>query len=117
MPRVQGNIDHIAVAASGAWVIGTKKYKGRVERRNVGGWFKTDLRLYVGGRDQTKLADAVALQIDAVRDALGAAEVPIHATLCFVEADWGFFPKPFRQNGVRVTWSKKLAEMIAEPGP
>lgn len=117
LPRRRGNIDHIAVAASGVWVIDAKNHKGRVEGRNVGGWFKTDLRLYVRGRDQTKLAEALSRQIDAVREALGDVEVPIHPVLCFVEADWGFFPKPFRQNGVWVTWSRKLADMIAEPGP
>jgi hypothetical protein len=116
-PRAQGNIDHIAVAASGVWVIDTKKYKGRVERRDVGRWFKTDLRLYVGGRDQTKLVDELAWQIEAVREALSSAEVPIHAALCFVEAEWRLFAKPFRHNGVWVTWSRKLADMIAEPGP
>ena len=117
VPRTRGNVDHIAVAASGIWVIDAKKYTGRVEHRDVGGFFKTDLRLYVGGRDQAKLADGLAWQIDAVRKALEGAEVPIHAALCFVEAEWGFFQKPFRHNGVWVTRSKKLADMIAEPGP
>ena len=37
--------------------------------------------------------------------------------LCFIEAEWKLFAKPFQQNGVWVTWAKKLAEMIAEPGP
>ena len=117
LPRTRGNIDHVAVAASGVWVIDTKKYKGRVEGRDVGGVSKTDLRLYVGGRDQTKLADALAWQIGAVREALGGAEVPIHAALCFVEAERRLFAKPFRYKGVWVTWSRKLADMIAEPGP
>ena len=117
MPGARGNIDHIAVAASGVWVIDTKKYKGRVERRDVGGFFKTDLRLYVGRRDQTKLADGLAWQIDAVRAALGGSEVPIQAVLCFVDAEWKPFAKPFRHEGVWVTWPKKLAYMIAEPGP
>lgn len=117
VPRTRGNIDHIAVAASGIWVIDAKKYKGRVEHRDVGGWFKTDLRLYVGSRDHTKLADGLAWQVDAVRRALEGVEVPINAALCFVEAEWGLFPKAARHNGVWVTWSAKLAEMIAEPGP
>ena len=45
------------------------------------------------------------------------AEVPINAALCFIEAEWKFFPKPFFQSGVWVTWAKKLIEMIGAPGP
>ncbi len=117
VPRRRGNIDHLVIAASGVWVIDAKHYKGMVERRDVGGWFKTDQRLYVGRRDRTKIADGLGWQIDAVRKALGGTDVPINAALCFIEADWKLFAKPFQQNGVWVTWAKKLAEMIAEPGP
>lgn len=116
VPRSRGNIDHIAIAASGVWVIDAKRYKGLVERRDVGGLFKSDLRLFVGGRDQTKLADGLGWQIDAVRDALGGTPVTISAALCFIEAEWKLLARPFQQNGVWVTWAKKLAEMIAEPG-
>lgn len=52
-----------------------------------------------------------------MRSALGATEVPIHAALCFIEADWNLFAKPFQLDGVWVTWAQKLAEMIAAPGP
>jgi hypothetical protein len=117
VPRTRGNIDHIAVAASGVWIIDTKNYKGLVEQRDVGRWFKTDNRLYVGGRDRTRLAEGLAWQIAAARTALGVADVPMHSALCFVEADWKLFAKPFRQDGVWVLWAKKLAEMIAAPGP
>ena len=48
---------------------------------------------------------------------LGVAEVPVHAALCFIEADWNLFAKPFQLDGVWVTWAQKLAEMIAAPGP
>lgn len=117
VPGTRGNIDHLAIAASGIWVIDAKHYKGMVERRDVGGWFRTNQRLYVGGRDRTRLADGLAWQIDAVRKALGGADVQISAALCFIEAEWKLFAKPFQYNGVWVTWAKKLAKMIAEPGP
>jgi hypothetical protein len=116
VPKSRGNIDHIAIAASGIWVIDAKTYKGKVERRDKGGWFKTDLRLYVGGRNRTKLVDGLDWQVDAVHKALGDEVVPIHAVLCFIDAEWSFFAKPFRMGGVWVTWGRKLAEMIAEPG-
>jgi hypothetical protein len=51
------------VAASGIWVIDSKHYKERVERRDVGRWFKADLRLYVGGRDRTKAVDGLVWQV------------------------------------------------------
>lgn len=123
VPGTRGNIDHLAVAASGIWVIDAKHYKGRVEQRDVGRWFKADLRLNVGGRDRTKAVDGLGWQVDAVHKALTGlelptvAEVPIHAALCFIEAEWKFFPKPFFQSGVWVTWAKKLIEMIGAPGP
>lgn len=117
VPRTKGNIDHIAVAASGVWVIDAKHYTGRVEHRDRGGWFRTDWRLYVDGRDKTKLVDALDWQIAAVEKVLSGQEVPIHAALCFVGADWGLFSKPFQQAGVWVAWVAKLAEMILEPGP
>jgi hypothetical protein len=45
VPGTRGNIDHLAIAPSGVWIIDAKKYQGKVEQRDVGGWFKTDLRL------------------------------------------------------------------------
>jgi hypothetical protein len=117
VPRTRGNIDHLAVAASGVWVIDAKNYTGLVQRRDKGGFFKTDYHLYVGGRDRIKIVDGLGWQIEAVRSALGDAEVSVHAALCFIEADWSFFAKPFQLDGVWVTWAQKLAEMIAAPGP
>lgn len=71
IPRSRANIDHLAVAASGVWVIDAKRYKGLVERRDVGGWSKVDNGLYVGGRDRSKLVAGVQRQVDVVRSALG----------------------------------------------
>ena len=116
VPGTRGNIDHIAVAASGVWVIDAKNYKGRVERRDVGGWFTRDERLYVGNRDRTKAVAGLGWQIDAVRTALDGAAVPITGVVCLIENEWKLFAKPFRINGVWVTWGKKLSEMIAAPG-
>lgn len=117
VPGTRGNIDHIVVAASGVWVIDAKAYDGRVERRDVGGLFKTDMRLYVRGRDRTKLAENLGWQIDAVEVVRGELETPVSAALCFVEADWRLFAKPFQVDGVWITWPAKLVEMIEAPGP
>jgi hypothetical protein len=116
IPGSRANIDHLAVAASGIWIIEAKNYKGRVEQRDVGGMFSTDQRLYVDGRDHTKLVSGLTGQINAVLEAIGDAAIPIYAALCFVDSEWGFFAKPFQQGGVWVAWPTKLSEMIAAPG-
>jgi hypothetical protein len=63
------------------WVIDAKNYTGLVQRRDKGGFFKTDYHLYVGGRDRSKIVAGLGWQIEAVRLVLGDAEVPVHAAL------------------------------------
>jgi hypothetical protein len=117
VPGTRGNIDHLAVAASGVWVIDAKAYTGLVERRDKGGWFSTDYRLYVNRRDRTKLVHGLAWQVAAVRGAISDRDVQVNAALCFIDAEWRVFAKPFVLDDVWVTWGSKLAEMIAAPGP
>jgi hypothetical protein len=120
VPKTRGNIDHLVIAPSGIWIVDAKNYKGKVELRDCGGWFSTDLRLYVNNRDQTKLVDGLTWQIDAVRTALspiGFGEAPLHPTLCFTNSEWGLFAKPIRMKDVLVTWAGKLVDAIREPGP
>lgn len=117
VPKTRGNIDHIAIAASGVWVIDAKTYKGLVERRDKGGWFRTDYRLYVNSRDRTTLAEGLRWQVDVVRAAIDDSAIPVHAALCFIDAEWKLFAKPFQLNDAWVTWGQKLAEMIAADGP
>jgi hypothetical protein len=116
VPGTRGNIDHLAIASSGVWVIDAKNYAGMVEHRDVGGWFRSDLRIYVGGRDRTTIADGMGWQLDAVRTELAGTAVPVRGAVCFIEAEWKLFAKPFQHDGVWVTWAMKLAEMIDESG-
>jgi hypothetical protein len=116
VPRTRGNIDHLAIASSGVWVIDTKNYQGRVELRDVGGWFRVDRRLYVAGRDRTKLVGGLDWQVKAVETCLAEMEVRVRPVLCFVKG-WGRRQKPFEIDGTLVIWSAKLAEWIAEAGP
>jgi hypothetical protein len=117
VPGTRGNIDHLAIASSGVWVIDAKNYTGMVEHRAVGSLFRADMRIYVGGRDRTALAEGMGWQLDAVRKALDGAVVPVRAALCFIEAEWKLFAREFEHGGVWVTWAKRLATMIAAPGP
>jgi hypothetical protein len=77
VPGTKGNIDHIAVVASGVWIVDAKNYKGTMEQRDVGGLFKTDLRLYEGGRDRTSKAEGLGWQVLAVAKTLKDTDIPI----------------------------------------
>ncbi len=57
MPGSRANIDHLAVAPSGVYVIDAKRYKGKIEvRRPLFGKSK----LLIASRDKTKLLDGLA---------------------------------------------------------
>lgn len=90
--------------------------KGPIQLRDVRGWFKVDHQLYVGSRCQTKLVDDMGWQVDSVRNALGAFNVPVRPALCFVDGDWGWFPNAFELRGALVCWPKKLVEKISAEG-
>ena len=64
MPGSRANIDHLAVAPSGVHVIDAKRYKGKIEVRKP---FFGDAKLFIGGRDKTKLVDGLERQAEAVR--------------------------------------------------
>jgi hypothetical protein len=116
VPGSRSNIDHIAVVPSGVWVIDTKQYHGRVQRRELGGWFVPHPALVVNGRNQTKLVPAVRRQLARVEGSLSAA-VPRHAVLCFTEAEWGLWGKPFTIDSVLITWANRLGRSLTRAGP
>jgi hypothetical protein len=122
IPGTRANVDHIAVTRSGVvWAIDAKNYSGKVERIDKGGWFSRDIRLYVGRRDCTKLVHGMASQVAAIRTALGAAvtsefNVEVRAALCFVNAEWSLFAKPFDLDGVWIGWPKALGERMRQQG-
>lgn len=118
----KANIDHIAVGPAGIFVIDAKRYAGEVAVRDVGGWFRSDQRLYVGGRDRTKVVQAMVRQVDvvntAVLESLAAPGVRVFPILCFVGATWPvLFRRPLVVRGVTVTWPKKLPDHVARQGP
>ena len=96
-------------------IIDAKQYSGKVEKRDVGGFFRSDIRLYVGGRDQSRLVAGLGRQVDAVRHALDDESVPVHPAISFVGAEWPLlFAKPFQVSGVWVSWTTKLADLVLE---
>lgn len=114
VPGTKANIDHIAVGPRGVFVIDAKKYTGAVEVRNVGGLFRPDERLYVNGRDRSKLVEGVLGQIEVVRTALGDeyADVPVRGVLCFIGCEWGWIMKQKCVKGVTALWPKALAAHV-----
>jgi hypothetical protein len=72
IPGSKANIDHLAVAPSGLYVIDAKRFKGRPQLRIEGGVLRPRVeRLMVGGRERTKVVDGVLKQIEVVRAVVG----------------------------------------------
>jgi hypothetical protein len=117
IPGGRANIDHIVVAASGVWVIDAKRYQGQVTRRERG-FLRTETQLFVGRRDCSSLVNGLEKQRNAVCVAVEpVGPLPINTVLCFVDAEWGLFAKPFEVDGATVVWPRALVDMIRRPGP
>ena len=93
-----------------------KRDDGRVARRDVGGLFRSEDRLFVNGRDATALVTGVQWQLDVVRDVIGS-KIASRAALCFVEAEWTLFARPFDIRGVRICGSRSLGAQLRTGGP
>jgi hypothetical protein len=117
IPGSKANIDHIVVGPAGIFLVDPKNYRGKVEQRAVGGWFNSELRLYVDGRNQSKLIGKAINQADAVRDALASSQwtnAPITPTICFMQAEnWSLLARrPLRFGQVYVLWGKALGKLM-----
>jgi hypothetical protein len=108
-------LDHIVVAPSGVFVVEAHDDEGVVECRNVGGLFSVDRRLYVDGRDRTKLVGGLERQIEAVQRALYPEfdQTPIFAVICFVN---GACEEPFVLDDVHVVSPQALVELVRGEG-
>jgi hypothetical protein len=116
IPGRSSNIDHIAIVPSGVWVIDTKQYTGRVQQRDLGSWFVSRPALFVNGRNRSSLIGGVLRQVDRV-EPLVEADVPLHAALCFADAEWGLLGRPFTIDGVHITWANKQSSSLVARGP
>lgn len=114
IPGSRANIDHVAIVASGVWVIDTKRYRGRVEQR--GGWLGRPSSLFVHRQNRNNLVASALRQRQLVQRATGP-RVNVQAALCFTDADWGFLGRPFRIDDVLVSWPRRLGDTLAQPGP
>jgi hypothetical protein len=116
VPGTRGNIDHIIIAPAGVFVVDAKAHKGTVRIRDRGGLFRTDLRLYLGSRDCSALADGLTWQVEAVQRALEASKFDpmptIMPVLCFVEAEWPLFRAPESFRGVQLESPRSFRELV-----
>ncbi len=80
IPGKRTNLDHLAVAPSGVYVIDAKRYRGKIEVRKP---FRGEPRLFIAGRNKTKLVEGMARQRDAVLAKVDP-EIPVHACFCFL---------------------------------
>jgi hypothetical protein len=122
MPGSRANIDHIAVAPSGVYVIDTKRYRGKIRVRSP---LFGSPRLEIGGRDRTKLLDGLARQVAAVNTALSdlAPEAPVHGCLCFVRPE-GILAdtempiiRTLKIDGYTLYYPRRLAKRLRGSGP
>jgi hypothetical protein len=116
MPRGHGDIDLLAIAPAGVFVVDAKALKGsvRINRPLFG-----KPQLMINGRDRTKLLDGLDRQLSAVRAALdtsGHGEISTRGVLCFTEADLPLFGT-LETRGHQLLYRKALAKRLNTTGP
>ena len=112
VPRSRANIDHIAVAPSGVWVIDTKRHKGKVE---IATPLFGSAKLKIAGRDCTGLVAGLADQVQVVRASGAVPEgVPVRGRFCFVEAELPWLGRTIA--GLELMHRKSLARALNKPG-
>jgi hypothetical protein len=111
IPGRRFNIDHIAVAPSGIYVIDTKAWLARIS--------PTHRRLLINGRERPDLLASLRRQIEAFEDRLywtGNDEwPPITPVLCFIGAQWDMPPRWV--GPTLVTDPDYLCYALGRPGP
>jgi hypothetical protein len=112
VPGRRANIDHLAVGPGGITVIDTKNYTGKVAVRKG--------RLWVNGRDRTKLIDGVLGQTEVLRSALAGsayARVSIEAALAWSNHEALPLLRALSAKGVLIDGTRRVAKLASRPGP
>jgi hypothetical protein len=116
VPGSDANIDHIAIAPSGVYVIDAKNYTGRPRVDSYSGSDATPRRLLIGRDDHTHLVHAVRRQVRVVEAALDDPSVPVRGILCFVGVEWEVI-NGYLVHGVGITSPEGVAALLATAGP
>ena len=118
LPASRANIDGIAVAPTGVWVIDAKHYKGKVEVRRG----RQGDELWIRGSNKTALVEGLAAQVAAVRLIVQefAPGVRVAGALCFLEeADLPLMRTAFgafKVSGYALVWRKQMARKLNRDG-
>lgn len=115
MPGTRANIDVLAVAPTGVYVIDVKANKGKVR---VATLKRGSERLQIEGWNRTRWIDGLEWQISAVRGALSASghlEVPVLGVLCFTKADFPLLGT-LEIRGHRLLHRRALAKKLNNKG-
>jgi hypothetical protein len=111
IPGTRANIDHLVVGPAGVTVIDTKNYTGEVRVRRG--------KLWVKGRNRTKLVDGVLWQVELVREVLerhGLVDAPVTACLAWSNVDALPLLRSLELNGVLIDGTRKVARHAARSG-
>jgi hypothetical protein len=115
VPGNRANIDRIVVAASGVWVIDTKRYRGKVAVvRPLFG----DAKLTIAGRNKSGIVAGLRKQVALVDAAMKSIDpaVPVHGAICFVDAQLPLLGT-IRFGGFRMLHPRGLVRHIGRSGP
>ena len=116
MPGGRGDIDHVAVTPTGVYVVDAKDLRGKV--RIARALFGAE-KLFVAGRNRTKLIDGLDRQVavvEAVLNANGHPDVPVRGVLCFTKADLPLLGT-LKMRGHLLLYRKALAKRLNADGP
>jgi hypothetical protein len=115
MPRDRGNVDHIAIAPTGVYVIDAKAWHGKVAA-------PTPLfgrqKLLIAGHDRTSLIDGLDRQVETMRAALrdDHGDVAVRGVLCFTRAELPLV-RTLTIRSHLLLYRKALAKRISQEGP
>jgi hypothetical protein len=110
VPGRRSTIDHIAVAASGVYVIDSERYKGK--RVRVANPILGSPKLLIEGSDETRLVDGLEQQVELVA---GVVDVPVRGAFCFIDADLPLLVTP-TIRGIPVLARRGLARRLNAGG-
>lgn len=121
IPGSRANIDHVAVAPSGVYVIDAKRYKGKIAVRKP---LFGEARLEIAGRNRTKLVAGLERQLEVVRAALAATvpEMPVHGCFCFLnpagQSGGSGIPllRTLRIDGYELFYPRRLSKRLNAAG-
>lgn len=115
IPGSRANIDLIAIAPSGVFVIDAKDWKGKLKIAHP---LFGPPKLLVDGRNRTSALDGMDKQVAVVTAALEAAGLPVavQGVMCFTQIDLPWL-RSQEVRGHVLMYRKALAKKLSADGP